>query len=185
MIYLSRANRGLLPRIKETVDDYWGPSYDTYYDAYYQEMAYISVSDDLQGVDMTVKALVAVTATGSAIAGLSLWNDPAWKPVWIALAATAAMASIIVGAIDVSTRLKDYEGFFKLFSALRIDTDTFRKDLLIGMTPQDAQTRFADLRHRLSDTMAKTKPDVFFRRRMWRSVERELNLVLKNLGVTK
>ena len=65
-----------MPRIQQTVTDFWRPSYDTYYDAYYQEMAYIAVSDDLQGVEMITKALVAVTATGSAIAGLSLWSDP-------------------------------------------------------------------------------------------------------------
>ena len=95
------------------------------------------------------------------------------------------MASIVVSAMDVSTRLKDYEGFYKLFSALRIDSDTFRKQLLIGMTQQDAQAKFEELRRRMSETMAKTKPDLFFRRRMWRSVQRELNSTLLDLGVAK
>ena len=71
-------------------DELWNASYETYYDAYYGEITADKVTTRWLKFDNFTKILVSLTASGSAISGWVLWNDPNFKYIWFALAGFGA-----------------------------------------------------------------------------------------------
>jgi hypothetical protein len=66
-------------------------SLDTFYEAYFQELASGVLVGRWQRIDLTTSILVASTATGSTVTGWALWTMPGWKTLWVIAAGVATM----------------------------------------------------------------------------------------------
>ena len=77
-------------------------------------------------IDEATKVLVALTASGSAIAGWTLWTQPNFKHVWVVAAGIAAVLAIVHAALGVPNRLKLWAEIKTCFASLRVDLETLR-----------------------------------------------------------
>lgn len=60
-------------------DKLWEATYKTYFESFNMEIAAQNLIDRWQIVDELTKVLVALTASGSAVAGWTMWNNPNLK----------------------------------------------------------------------------------------------------------
>ncbi len=167
---------------QSVVDLYWKPSFRTYYEAYFQELASQGLVSRWQKIDITTAFLVAVTASSSAIAGWSLWNTPGWKLAWVTIAGTATLASIGHGVVRVPSRVKEQEDLRRAFCQLRVEIETFLQQLPIGINGDEAKSKHEALRQKFAETMRPTQPDIAYTRRFRKRVGYELNAILKERG---
>lgn len=164
------------------VDLYWKPAYVTYYEAYFQELASEGLVSRWQKIDIVTAFLVAVTASGSAIAGWALWNAPGWKLAWATIAGSATLASVGHGVVRVPSRVKEQEDLRRSFCQLRVEIETFLQQLLIGISGEEAKTRHESLRQKFAESMRPTQPDIAYTKGFRRRVGQELNTILKEKG---
>lgn len=57
--------------------------WETFYKAMYYEILFDEISKRWQAFDFITRLLVALTASGSAIAGWALWNNDDFKYIWV------------------------------------------------------------------------------------------------------
>jgi len=107
-------------------DVIWNKSFETYYQAYFYEELADRLIDRWMTTDEATKVLVALTATGSAVSGWALWQEPTWKLTWLLLAGVATVVSIVHAALAVPGKVKNWEDFKRAAVNLRIRTETFR-----------------------------------------------------------
>lgn len=144
-------------------DELWNGVFDTYYDAYYNEVLADKLISRWQYFDEITKVLVALTASGSAIAGWTLWSKPGFEFVWVLMAGAAAVLSIIHAALSVADRLKDAGEVRRAFACLRIDIETFRYRMRIDpeFGIDEFTKEFEEYRRRYSDCEQRIKNDIF------------------------
>ena len=169
---------------KEDRETYWSLSFDTYYKAYYQELASQALAARWERIDVLTALLVAATASGSTLAGWALWSDVGWKVVWAGIAAVATITSILHGSLRVPSRLKEQEELRREFSGLRVDLDTFRQFLRIPETeaPDHVKENYERLRQRLGSLWGRARPDIAYTGRLRDAVQKQLDEVLKEQG---
>lgn len=106
-------------------DAIWEESWNLYYDSYYHEMESYRLIGRWLLFDVITRLLMAITASGSAVAGWTLWEETGWlKALWAFLAGTAALLAIIHGTLGVQPRLKNLTDSKRRFVALRVDVET-------------------------------------------------------------
>jgi hypothetical protein len=158
-------------------DQIWAASFETYYDAHYEELVADSLIGRWQIVDEITKVLVALTASGSAVSGWTLWNNPSFKYVWMSMAGVGAVLSIIHVALAVPGRLKDWGEIKRSFASLRIDLETYRYRM--GIDPQfpveDFTKEFSDYRRRFGECVQRIKNDILRTRRLRVKAQDALN----------
>ena len=169
---------------KEDRETYWTLSFETYYTAYYQELASQALVARWERIDVVTALLVAATASGSTLAGWALWSDAGWKVVWVGIAAVATVASIVHGSLRVPSRLKEQEELRREFCGLRVDLDTFRQFLRVPepATPDHVRENYERLRQRLGALWGRARPDIAYTHRLRGSVQQQLNNILKEKG---
>jgi len=161
------------------VEDYWEPSFETLYDACFYELASERIVTGWSRINLVAGVLTAITASGSAFAGWTYWADPSGKIVWGAIAAFASLLAIVQSVLGVPRRIRDEEERRQRFSALRIDLETFRHNLVLRRDPSEAKKTFGGLRTRLSEYVSKTPPDIVFTRGARKAVQELVNEKLK------
>ena len=162
-----------------STDLFWKPTFHTLYEAYYQELASEALMARWQRIDITTSSLVTATAAGSAITGWSLWNEPSWQYLWAFIAGSAAVLSILHRTMAVPDRLKEQEELRRMFSELRVDLETFRHQLIIGIELNDANTRYEKLRKRLAQHIGRASPDIGFTVRLRNRIQDQLDRKLR------
>jgi hypothetical protein len=146
-------------------DVIWEKSFSTYYSCYYEEMISERLVYRWGLFDDITKVLVALTASGSVVAGWALWNDPNLKYVWISIAGIGAVLSIVHATLNVQSKVKEWENLKKDFTNLRIKIETFRHKMEID--PQfdiedftkkyeDQRTKYGELIKRIGGDITRT-----------------------------
>ena len=105
----------------------WEYIIEAFYDTFYEELMSEELSGRYETIDTVTSFMVAVTASGSAIAGWSLWNQPNWKPIWAIIAGIVFVLSISHGILGVTSRVKEQEELRREFLQLRLDFEKFRQ----------------------------------------------------------
>ena len=126
----------------------WENVHDSYYWAYFNELISELLERRWHMLQYSTAILVGMTASGSAVAGWSLWSDAGWKETWMLLAGTAALASIVHGALVVPTKLAHHARIRGEFSALRIQLETLRTRLQ-GRYAPEMEEEYEKLRSRV------------------------------------
>ena len=138
----------------------WEVSFETLYEATYQELASEWVGNWWQRIDLTAAILVAATASGSAIAGWALWNQGQWRLIWVVVAGAASVASIIHGTLQVPNRVKEQESYRKSFSQVRVGLETLRQGIKLGMDNKEAISEHLKLREAFEKLVGDARPDI-------------------------
>lgn len=147
-------------------DAIWNKAYETFYESHFHEFVADKLVDRWQGTDDVTKVLVAVTASGSAVAGWALWQDPDLKMFWVLLAGSGALLAIIHAALAVPSRIKDWEELKRLFVSLRVRLETFRHRMEIDPNfPVDEFSKeYVILRSEFGELVPRLKNDILLTR---------------------
>lgn len=110
-------------------DTLWEQSFEVYYDAYFEEILSQVLVHRWSIVDMAVKVLVMLTASGSAVAGWALWHEVEYRTIWAILSGSAAVLAIVHAALSVPSLLQEHVRSNKEFFLLRNEIEIFRNGL--------------------------------------------------------
>lgn len=158
----------------------WNSSWDTYYESYYYELAISHVVSRWKIFDLVTKIVVALTATGSAIAGWSLWNVAGFKEIWIFIAGAAAILSILHAVIQVQSILATNAELRTSFSSMRLSLESFRQQL--GIIPDfdvtEKNTEYQALRQKYEELATKYDGDLLLTKKLANNVQSDLNTKL-------
>jgi len=112
-------------------DELWKASWESLYDASYYEILFGEVSKSWQFFDFITRLLVALTASGSAVAGWVLWNDEQFKVAWVIAAGVASVLSILHTTFNTPERINSYSKLANEVSGIRLDYETFHHELKV------------------------------------------------------
>ncbi len=138
-------------------------TYKTYLEAFYMEIASENLIDRWSIVDELTKVLVALTASGSAISGWAMWDNPDLKFIWIAISGISSALAILHTALSVPGRIKHWSEIKRLFASLRIDLETFIHKMSINpeMSIEQISDEFEKYRSRYGEVMQRQLNDIF------------------------
>jgi len=157
----------------------------TLYEAYFQELASGALVNRWEFINIVTAFVVAITASGSAIAGWAFWNESGWKTIWTFIAGTASVISIGHGILAVPGRIKEQEKLRRVFAGLRIDIETFHQRLTVGLNGDEAGKGYNKLRERFSECMSRTHAEIAFTLGLRRRIQADLDKIFKREGYIK
>lgn len=163
-------------------DKVWQAVFDTYYDAYFEELCAEKLIKRWQSVDDVTKVLVALTVTGSSVAGWALWMKEPFRYIWLMISGTGALLAIIHSALGVSSRVRDWSETYHFFSSLRIDLETLRYQMQINpdFSSSDKENELLVFRKRYKEGVQRMKNDILRTRKYDISVQNDLDSRLAN-----
>src|SRR5438876_392645 len=85
-----------------------------------------------------------------------------------------SIAASLHRLLTVPSRLKEQEELWRMFVQLRVDSQTFRQSLVIGMEERQAKAQHDSLRERFSKCMGKTRRDIVLTKRMREKIQDQL-----------
>jgi hypothetical protein len=168
--------------LPSTLNPLWDRSWDVLYKAHFYELTAEHVVSRWEKIDITVIFLMTATASGSAVAGWSLWNNPDWRIVWLAIAGLASVISIGHGAVAVPRRIKEQEKIRRTFSWVRVNLETLRRNLDGDTESKEAKQaleRFHELEKEFDRAVADSPKDIALTVKLRNRVQDELDLRLK------
>jgi hypothetical protein len=169
----------------EERENYWKLSFESYYESYFQELASEALLARWDRIDVVTAFLIAFTASGSAIAGWTMWNEPGWRALWVLIAAIASVFSVVHGVMRVAARIREQEELRGSFSQLRTEFETFRHFLRLSNTDSSerVRSRYEKLRENLGGLRRRSRPDIAYTTRLRQRVQNNLNSILTDRGV--
>jgi len=158
-------------------DELWVASFNTFYDSIYGETLADNLINRWQTVDEITRALIAITASTSAVSGWALWARPQFHNVWLIISGLAALLAILHATLGVPGRIKDHAEDKRQFLSLSGDLETFRYEMRINPVFDVAEfsRRFLESRKRYSDAAQLVKNDIAATRRLARATQLQVN----------
>jgi len=154
----------------------WVASFETYYDAFYEERLADALINKWGQLDDFTKIIVALTASGSAISGWALWGEQGWKIIWLACSGLAALLSIVHTALAVPNRIKAHADDKRRFAQLRTSLETFRYRLKVEQFDAEMFNKeFVDFRKVYGDDISLLNNDTFRTRRFEMKIQMQVN----------
>ena len=137
-------------------DTLWEQSFEVYYDAYFEEILSQMLVHRWSIVDVVVKILVMLTASGCAVAGWALWHEAEFRTIWAILSGSAAVLAIVHAALSVPNLLKEHVRSNKEFFLLRNELEIFRNGLNLNpdFDLESATNELVALKRKYGDSVA-------------------------------
>ena len=165
-------------------EQYQKITFNTYYNTYFQELASEMLVSRWQWINIIISIVIAVTASGSAVSGWTLWQDPNGKIVWGIISGTASVVSILNSVLQVPSRVQEQTDARRDFRRLRVNLETFRQNLEAGrLDAATAQRTYDELRNRYSELQDRVTPDIIYTRGLREEATRQLQDILRKEGV--
>jgi hypothetical protein len=144
-------------------DRLWKSAYYLWYNSSYNAELASRMVDRLKTIDDVTKVLVALTASGSAVAGWNLWSKSGFDLGWAALAGTGAVLAIVHGSLGIPARLKDWLEAKKDFLGLRSTVDALRSKMTNhpDFDPAEIEKLIADSAARFGEYEGRIPSDFF------------------------
>jgi len=170
-----------MPDPPSAVDLYWDSTYRILYDTWMQELISEELANFWGRFNAISSILIAATATGSAIAGWTLFNTTAGKVIWGVLSGVAALFSLLDSTLGVPARVKEQSDTRTMFLELRLKLEHFCSSLpRIDVTK--AEQEYDSLSKQHEDARMKAKGDVIWTKRWQSKTQLQLNEIMVNKG---
>lgn len=158
-------------------DQIWAAVYDTWYRCAYNRLLADRLVGRWQSIDDVTKVVVALTASGSVVAGWALWTQSGFRLVWLGLAGLGAILSIINSALGVPSRLKDWANSKSQFGLLEIELETCRWQMRIDpdFSIEDYSKRYEEFRKRFGEAVNQLRSDFLATARLAQACQRDLD----------
>ena len=165
-------------------DEIWNSAWETFYDSYYYSILFSLISKRWQLVDFYTRLIVAMTASGSAIAGWALWNDDDFKILWIILAGFASIISIIHSTLNINEKIKHYTLLNNNMSNVQLEFESFRQEMRVypEFHINDFFNKHTELREKYQKALELNTPDLLSTDYMQNKAQGILNTKLNIKG---
>ena len=149
---------------KATYENFLGlrrRSWKLYYRCEYQMAKLDMLGERWMHFDVPIRWLVAITATGSVVAGFAFWETSPGRIVWGSIAVLAAVGSITHGVLDTPGRIKSLQNELNTFSSLALDAEDLysRLNASTDINLGEAEEEFQALRKRYNEGKISLKRD--------------------------
>lgn len=163
-------------------DELWNAVWDGFYDAFYNEILFGEILKNWQKFDFITRLVIAFTASGSAIAGWTLWNDDDYKILWVFIAGAASILSIIHTTLNTPDRVKNYAALANNISDIRLEYETFQHELKIyrEFDVDESFIKHKELRAKYKQILQSYSPDFLTTDKIKNTSQTMLN---KKLGI--
>lgn len=160
----------------------WEAVFDSLYDAYFQELLSVRLGRRWQKYNLVASFLVAITASGSAVTSLALWQRSDMQWVWTVLSAIAAVTSILHGVARVQERLKAQEDLRGKFCGLRVKLDTLAQEVRAGNIGQPQANQYTEYRQMLGNLTQEAPNDLAYTDGLGEQAKKDVNDALRRKG---
>lgn len=158
----------------------WDPTFQTLFKVRYQEKILSELADKWLRFDTVSNILVALTASGSAVAGWAVWHKEFGPIVWAIFAGLVSVLSIIHNGLQVPTRLKELIEFRREFTRLRIDLETFWWRLKWGYVEKEMLATYEKFRGKYADLMNRGPSDIAETKKLRDRIDEEVKEELED-----
>ncbi len=184
--------------IESSLMGLWVSSYQTLYEACYQEMLSESLLLLWSRFDAAVSWAVVITSSGSAVSALAVWSTTMGKPIWALIAVLAAAAAIGHRVSNASGRMTDQDALRKSFADVRIDLESFRRRVRQQIdrgagddgnggaagSVAELEKEMTTLESRFKEIYIKTTADILHTEKLRHRVKGELDQLFARKGYT-
>ncbi len=101
----------------------------TWYNSKYQEFVCSELFDKWQTTDTFVQVGIALTASGSAVAGWSFWELPKMKVIWAVLSGLISILAICHKSFGVANKIKTWSESSKAYSMIKNQLEILKFDI--------------------------------------------------------
>jgi len=110
-----------------------------------------------QLVDTLVQIGIALTASGSAVAGWQLWEKPEMKIVWIVISCIISLVALSHKGFRVTDKIKTWGESKKAFTMLRNQLEILRYEVntSFGKDPDNIDKRYREIMNSYAEEDAK------------------------------
>ncbi len=161
---------------EDAKDLIWQYTYELYFDCYFEELLMYYLSGRWIKIDIVVRILMALTASGSTISGWALWQNPNFKPIWAIIAGITALLAIIYVTLNVTEKVKLYTQAFKDFLQLRHKLQQLRNDLAIdpNFSIEDMNTKLKAYGEIYASVCSQSAYDIFNTKKLKKNTQKEI-----------
>jgi hypothetical protein len=154
----------------------WDSAFEIYYKTYYEEILFDRLTKRMQRIDAGARYLIAVTASGSAIAGLSFWQNDQFKIIWAIISVLTALIAIAHSTQSIPKQLKEYMKAGGVAVSLRHEIENFRNDMNLNpaFDVNTANDELKGYRQKYVDLIISCPKDIFCSDKMENSVQDNL-----------
>lgn len=156
-----------------------------YYRCYFQELSSYALSKRYAAWDIGTSMLLLLTIFGSLGLGVAFWNDPEWRQYWITISAAASIVALGNLTFSVSSSRQDHVSFFREFSQLRTDIESFMDGMKSGLIKDldKIAEKAGQFDKRFRSIKSKTTFDfIIFTKRFRAKIQNELDDILERSG---
>jgi hypothetical protein len=158
-------------------NEIWNDLYETHYGAFYEELCAEHSLKIWKRYDALFKAFQIITASGSAVAGWSLWQKEEFRWVWALLAGFAVLLSIIHTVLGISEKVKEDAITYSKFKGIRVQCERLSSYMKIKAYERlsDYKRDYMDLRSEYDIASADKKPDYLLSKNTENNIQSRLN----------
>lgn len=161
----------------------WGSAFEIYYKIYYEEILFDKLIKRMQRIDAGARYLIALTASGSAVAGWSMWQNDQLRIVWLIISGITALIAIAHSTQSIPKQLKEYVEARRSFVTLRHEAEDFRNDMNLdpAFDVNRANVELKKLRQRYVDLVNNCEKDIYCTDKLENRVQDILNSRIADL----
>ncbi len=158
----------------------WADAYQKWYDSYFNENVANSLVSRWQAFNDPAKVIIAVTASGSVVAGWTLWSQPGFKVFWIILAGSGALLSVISSSLTIPERIKDWTNTRADFSGVRLQAELLMTQMKLkpDFDVDAAHKALENVITRYNDAVNRIRNDFLHTKRLDITCKNELDEVI-------
>ena len=156
-----------------------------YYRCYFQELSSYALARRYAAWDIGTSLVLLLTIFGSLGLGVAFWNDPTWRQYWVSVSAIAGVVSLGNLIFSVSSSREDHISFFREFSQLRSEIESFMDSMKSGIIndPDKIAEESIHFDKRFQSVKRKTKFNfIIFTKRFRAKIQTELDDILERSG---
>ncbi len=116
----------------DKLDLLWEQIDELLYDSEYAGRLLEATATRWRFLDVSANILIGATASGSAIAGWSLWSHSGWRTLWVLIAGGTSLLVIIHGALQVSNKVQHQERSAQSFRSVALMLESLRRAVVKG-----------------------------------------------------
>lgn len=151
------------------------------YDSYMQELISEELLNFWSRFDAVSSVLIAVTSSGSTIAGLALWKTGSGGVLWAVFSVTATVLAVVSTVLQIPHRIKSQTDLSVAFRDTELQAERFYEGLDTADSTK-AEEVYRSLDHEFREILRKAPNDLIMTEKWRKNIQIRLNEKMKEKG---
>jgi hypothetical protein len=158
-------------------DELWKSTWEGFYNTSFQVILSERLLLRWKRFDDLSKILIAITTSGSAIAGWSLWTNDKFKLIWVLIAGLSAIIAVFQKSFDIPNKITEWKNSKDNFCILKMDYSNLMDKMKIDsdFNIDDLTKEYLDLNKKYAEVYKNISVDSFITRNLHKSIQKDLN----------